>query len=133
MRSNCEMTQTVQNDDAIQVPANRNTLDAPILNIVGVDPELGFAGGETQVFGLTLALAKRGHRAELICAFLLYLPHFGRLEQLKPENQAWQCRFNFFGNFNLTLTGSAFPAGLITLRSDFLSQNEARLCNNCGS
>jgi hypothetical protein len=42
-------------------------------------------------------------RAELICAFLLYLPHIGRLEQLKPENQAWQCRFNFFGNFNLTL------------------------------
>ncbi len=61
------MTQTVQNEDAIQVPANSNTLDAPALSIVGVDPELGFAGGETQVFGLTLALAKRGHRAELIC------------------------------------------------------------------
>jgi len=41
------------------------------------------------------------------------------LEQLKPENQALQCRFNFFGNFNLILIGSAFPAGLITLRSDF--------------
>jgi hypothetical protein len=39
------------------------------------------------------------------------LPHFGRLEQLKPENQAWQGRFNFFGNFNLTLIGSAFSGG----------------------
>ena len=28
-------------------------------------------------------------------------------------------RFNFFGNFNLTLIGSTFPAGLISLRSDF--------------
>ncbi len=37
------------------------------LGIVGIDPELGFAGGETQVLGLTLALAREGHRAELIC------------------------------------------------------------------
>src|SRR5689334_2207531 len=37
------------------------------LRIGGVDPELGFAGGETQVLGLTLALISAGHRAELIC------------------------------------------------------------------
>ncbi|MGB3550192.1 MAG: glycosyltransferase [Candidatus Binatus sp.] len=61
------MTQTVQHDDAIQVPPNRNTADTPALSIAGVDPELGFAGGESQVLGLTLALAGRGHRAELIC------------------------------------------------------------------
>ncbi|WP_331959397.1 glycosyltransferase family 4 protein [Candidatus Binatus sp.] len=61
------MMQTVQPGDAIQVPPNRNTLDAPALSIAGVDPELGFAGGETQVLGLTVALAAAGHRAELIC------------------------------------------------------------------
>ena len=43
----------------IQVPAESDTADAPTLSIVGVDPELGFAGGETQVLGLTLALAAR--------------------------------------------------------------------------
>ena len=42
-------------------------MSAPKLSIVGVDPELGFAGGETQVLGLTIALARGGHRAELIC------------------------------------------------------------------
>jgi glycosyltransferase involved in cell wall biosynthesis len=61
------MTQTVQHDDAIQVPPNSNTAETPALSIAGVDPELGFAGGESQVLGLTLALAGRGHRAELIC------------------------------------------------------------------
>jgi glycosyltransferase involved in cell wall biosynthesis len=61
------MTQTVQHDDAIQVPPNSNTADAPALSIAGVDPELGFAGGESQVHGLTIALAGGGHRAELIC------------------------------------------------------------------
>jgi glycosyltransferase involved in cell wall biosynthesis len=40
--------------------------DAP-LRIAGVDPERGFAGGETQVLGLTLELNRMGHRAELIC------------------------------------------------------------------
>ena len=40
---------------------------APRLRIAGVDPELGFGGGETQVLGLTLALAAAGHDAELIC------------------------------------------------------------------
>jgi glycosyltransferase involved in cell wall biosynthesis len=61
------MTHAVQHDDAIQVTAQPETADAPVLSIVGVDPELGFGGGETQVLGLTLALAAAGHRAELIC------------------------------------------------------------------
>lgn len=37
------------------------------LRIAGVDPERGFAGGETQVLGLTRELLQMGHRAELIC------------------------------------------------------------------
>ncbi|MGA7873533.1 MAG: glycosyltransferase family 4 protein [Candidatus Binatus sp.] len=49
------------------MPTDRNTVDALKLSVVGVDPELGFAGGETQVLGLTRALASGGHRAELIC------------------------------------------------------------------
>jgi glycosyltransferase involved in cell wall biosynthesis len=61
------MTHAVQHDDAIQVSAQSDTADAPALSVVGVDPELGFGGGETQVLGLTLALAAAGHRAELIC------------------------------------------------------------------
>ncbi len=35
--------------------------------IIGVDPELGFAGGESQVLGLTLELLSLGHDAELLC------------------------------------------------------------------
>jgi glycosyltransferase involved in cell wall biosynthesis len=37
------------------------------LQIVGIDPERGFGGGETQVMGLTLALIRAGHRADLLC------------------------------------------------------------------
>jgi glycosyltransferase involved in cell wall biosynthesis len=37
------------------------------LRVAGVDPERRFAGGETQVLGLTLALARLGHEAELLC------------------------------------------------------------------
>ncbi len=37
------------------------------LSIAGVDPERNFAGGETQVLGLTLELRAMGHRAELLC------------------------------------------------------------------
>ncbi len=37
------------------------------LRIAGIDPERGFAGGETQVLGLTRELRRMGHRAELIC------------------------------------------------------------------
>lgn len=40
---------------------------APPLNVAGVDPERNFAGGETQVLGLTLELRAMGHRAELLC------------------------------------------------------------------
>jgi L-malate glycosyltransferase len=48
------------NEDAIRMPDRK-------LSIVGVDPERGFSGGETQVLALTLALSAGGHRAELIC------------------------------------------------------------------
>src|SRR6266481_6310210 len=44
-----------------------SAVSARSLRIAGVDPELGFAGGETQVLGLTLALISAGHIAELIC------------------------------------------------------------------
>lgn len=37
------------------------------LSVAGVDPERNFAGGETQVLGLTLELRAMGHRAELLC------------------------------------------------------------------
>lgn len=37
------------------------------LRIVGVDPERGFSGGESQVLGLSVELARMGHRAELLC------------------------------------------------------------------
>ncbi|HXN86164.1 MAG TPA: glycosyltransferase family 4 protein [Candidatus Binataceae bacterium] len=37
------------------------------MRILGVDPELRFAGGETQVLGLTMGLLRAGHRAELAC------------------------------------------------------------------
>jgi len=40
---------------------------APPLSVAGIDPERGFAGGETQVLGLTQALLAMGHRAELLC------------------------------------------------------------------
>src|SRR5689334_204378 len=38
-----------------------------LLSVAGVDPEGNFAGGETQVLGLTLELRAMGHRAELLC------------------------------------------------------------------
>jgi glycosyltransferase involved in cell wall biosynthesis len=37
------------------------------LRIVGVDPERRFAGGESQVLGLSLELLKLGHDAQLLC------------------------------------------------------------------
>ncbi len=37
------------------------------LSVVGVDPELGFGGGESQVLGLTVELVRAGYRAELLC------------------------------------------------------------------
>src|SRR5579863_2145374 len=48
--------------DGMKPAANARTL-----RIAGVDPERGFAGGESQVLGLTLALLRAGHRADLIC------------------------------------------------------------------
>ncbi len=47
--------------EAVKPPA------AAPLAIAGVDPERNFAGGETQVLGLTLELRAMGHRAELLC------------------------------------------------------------------
>ena len=40
--------------------------DGP-LKVLGIDPELGFAGGESQVLGLTLELLHTGHQAQLLC------------------------------------------------------------------
>lgn len=40
---------------------------SPSLHVLGVDPEVGFAGGQSQVLGLTIALNRAGHRAELLC------------------------------------------------------------------
>ena len=37
------------------------------LSVAGVDPEREFAGGQSQVLGLTRELLRMGHRAELIC------------------------------------------------------------------
>ncbi|HEY2663825.1 MAG TPA: glycosyltransferase family 4 protein [Candidatus Binataceae bacterium] len=39
----------------------------PALRIVGVDPELAFAGGESQVLGLTRELIRQGACADLLC------------------------------------------------------------------
>jgi L-malate glycosyltransferase len=52
---------------AQSAPPESSAVSARSLRIAGVDPELGFGGGETQVLGLTLALISAGHRAELIC------------------------------------------------------------------
>ncbi|MGH7913530.1 MAG: glycosyltransferase family 4 protein [Candidatus Binataceae bacterium] len=49
-----------------QTEAARPPAAAP-LSVAGVDPERNFAGGETQVLGLTLELRAMGHRAELLC------------------------------------------------------------------
>ncbi len=48
-------------------PSAPSNADAPALRILGIDPERGFAGGESQVLALTLALMRSGHRADLIC------------------------------------------------------------------
>jgi glycosyltransferase involved in cell wall biosynthesis len=66
MRANVEIADADQDNDA-QVSAEDDRAEAPALSVIGVDPERGFGGGETQVLGLTLALKRGGHRAELIC------------------------------------------------------------------
>jgi len=48
-------------------PAAAPAAAKPPLSVVGVDPERNFAGGETQVLGLTLEFRAMGHRAELLC------------------------------------------------------------------
>ena len=37
------------------------------LRVLGIDPERDFAGGESQVMGLTLELMRIGHDAQLLC------------------------------------------------------------------
>ena len=44
-----------------------NDSTAMPLRVAGVDPEREFAGGESQVLGLTRELLRMGHHAELIC------------------------------------------------------------------
>ncbi len=51
---------------ACATPAGGLRADAP-LAVLGVDPELRFAGGESQVLALTVELRRAGHRAELLC------------------------------------------------------------------
>src|SRR5271155_5327976 len=53
---------------ALSPPAEAAAPPAALpLSVAGVDPERNFAGGETQVLGLTLQLSAMGHRAELLC------------------------------------------------------------------
>ena len=56
--------------DASDGPALSGSRSTPPagLRVAGVDPERRFAGGEAQVLGLTLELARAGHQAELLCA-----------------------------------------------------------------
>jgi glycosyltransferase involved in cell wall biosynthesis len=48
-------------------PARGDDSEHAPLRIAGVDPELRFAGGESQVLGLTHELIRAGQRAELVC------------------------------------------------------------------
>jgi glycosyltransferase involved in cell wall biosynthesis len=59
------ISETAAEPDAIDA-RTRADFDGP-LRVLGVDPELGFAGGEAQVLALTLELVRAGHRAELAC------------------------------------------------------------------
>ena len=59
------------------------------LRIVGVDPERGFAGGETQVLGLTLALLRAGHQARF--ALRSARARYGARDA--PASSAIRCRF----------------------------------------
>ncbi|MGO9451335.1 MAG: glycosyltransferase family 4 protein [Candidatus Binataceae bacterium] len=73
------------------------------LRIAGVDPERGFAGGESQVLGLTRELIRMGHRAELIC------DSEGRLYE-RAREAGITC-------YPLKLRNSIDVAGAIRLRS----------------
>jgi glycosyltransferase involved in cell wall biosynthesis len=67
------LNSAIENPDAAKTPAKwrgegaETRAHGPALRIAGVDPEHGFAGGETQVMGLTAELLRAGHRAELVC------------------------------------------------------------------
>lgn len=63
------MLEQTADDKGDQGPADSRPRrrDDSRLRVLGVDPELGFAGGETQVLGLTLELLHAGHEAELAC------------------------------------------------------------------
>lgn len=67
MRSNPDTMPAIRDDDADKMIADSGPEQARALSVVGIDPEIGFGGGETQVLALTIALLKGGHRAELIC------------------------------------------------------------------
>lgn len=67
MRTSADTMPAIRHDDADEAIAAGDPEHAPALSVVGIDPEPGFGGGESQVLALTLALAKGGHRAELIC------------------------------------------------------------------
>ncbi len=63
-----------QPDPAIEVGESNRHPDSRAANceqkplrVLGIDPELGFAGGETQVLGLTIGLLRDGHQADLAC------------------------------------------------------------------
>jgi glycosyltransferase involved in cell wall biosynthesis len=49
------------------MPATSESAPPRKLRIIGVDPERNFAGGESQVMGLTLELMRMGHDAQLLC------------------------------------------------------------------
>jgi glycosyltransferase involved in cell wall biosynthesis len=54
-------------DEPVGAMAGATAAARAPLTIAGVDPERGFSGGQTQVLGLTLAVLRAGHRAELFC------------------------------------------------------------------
>jgi glycosyltransferase involved in cell wall biosynthesis len=63
-----DLEPSVKANETISSPdASAANFGDPPLRVLGVDPELGFAGGETQVLGLTLGLLRKGHHAELAC------------------------------------------------------------------
>jgi glycosyltransferase involved in cell wall biosynthesis len=60
-------TDTAASELHPNTPRPRGEILDQRLRVLGVDPELGFAGGESQVLALTLALLRAGHQAELAC------------------------------------------------------------------
>ncbi|HLI78816.1 MAG TPA: glycosyltransferase family 4 protein [Candidatus Binataceae bacterium] len=83
--------------------------DSP-LRVLGVDPELGFAGGETQVLGLTLGLLRNGHRAELACDPRGQLYERARRESVECHPLAIHSAIDFAAGLRLRalLTGARY-------------------------